>query len=346
MFQRARDGYPNEQEIADLASRWDKGDKVSWSGRFFSLALSPLGYPKLEGGQAIPAYRGPSGFSDSCGVADEEWKKEFDQHDRAATRAGNRHRDRVVLLHLLAAMAVLTAVLGVISLWGMSLPWAVAEFLILCAIIRLVRQDRRQGASAHSAWLVLRQAAESFRMQALLRPFAGEANLPIAAARAPLLALLEYQVEYHRKAHARWDQLNRGLERGTRWIFYVVAGAVALHLIPVAVESWKFIGHSVPPWMQALAHLLHSPKWLILTAAGPAFAACLHGIGGKLEVKRLAGQSESMTQQLTKFQTELAALNDEGSTAPLAAVAKRIAAAMNAEHATWLYLLQDCQLDE
>lgn len=330
-----------------LARKWDKPSAPSRSGRLFSLLMRPFGYRRVEGGSVIAAYRGPKAFVDACGLGEDAWARHFDQWDRAASRAANRHRDRVVLLHFLAALAVLTAVLGAIGFLGhaMGLVWALAEVVILVTIVAMVRSDRRPASSTHHAWLSCRQQAERFRAEALARIPAAPGIADDAARRAAILALLEDQIGYQAKAHDRWENLHGGLERATRGIFYLVLAAAAGHLVPIGVESWRAMGNAVPHAVEAVAHFFHSPKWLIITAAGPAFAACLHGIASKLEVKRLASQAGAMAARLSTLKLELESLGPDNGR-ELERLAQRVADELTAEHSNWLSLVEHAELEE
>ncbi|WP_024868305.1 hypothetical protein [Pseudoxanthomonas suwonensis] len=330
-----------------LAKQWDNRGAVSRSGRLFSLLMRPLGYPHLEGGRVIEAYRGPQAFVDACGLDEDAWARHFDQWDRAASRAAHRHRDRVVLLHFLAALAVLTAVLGAIGFLGhaMGLFWALAEVAILVGIVLMVRNDRNPKKSTHHAWLSCRKQAERFRAEALARIPAAPGIADEATRRAAILALLEDQIGYQAKAHDRWEKLHGGLERATRRIFYLVLVAAAGHLVPIGVESWRAMGNAVPHAVEVVAHFFHSPKWLIITAAGPAFAACLHGIASKLEVKRLASQAGAMAARLSALKLELESLGPDNGR-ELERLAQRIGDELTAEHSNWLSLVEHAELEE
>jgi len=327
-----------------LVKKWDKPEGTSWSGRMFSLLMRPFGYPRLEGGRAVSAYRGPESFVDACGIGEDEWAKNFDRYDRGASRAANRHRDCVILLHVLAALAVLTAVLGAVGFSGrVGLLFGFLEVLILAVIVAMVRSDRDPNTSSHHGWLSLRQRAEGFRARALVRIPAIDGS--VEARRMAIMALLDDQIDYQTKAHHRWEKLHAGLERATRAIFYLVLVAAAGHLVPLAVEWWHMMGNEVPHAVEAVSHFFHSQKWLIVTAAGPAFAACLHGIGGKLEVKRLAAQAGAMKDRLETLKLELANLG-AGETDGLARLAGRIADELAAEHHSWLSLVEHAELEE
>jgi hypothetical protein len=250
------------------------------------------------------------------------------------------------LIHVLSAFAVLTAVLGAISFLGVGIPWAAAEVIFLFIIVKMVRTDRRDDSSIHQAWLTLRKEAEQFRANALMRTFEANRAVPNSLRRKVLLALLDDQISYQTSAHDRWERLHKGLESASRWTFYVVLVAVTAHLVPVTVESWRFIGGDVPHTVERVAHFFHAPWWLIFTAAGPAFAACLHGIGGKLEVKRLASHAKAMCAKLESHRAEIESLGEDATEAQLKELARKVSTDLISEHTTWYGLLEHGRLEE
>ena len=357
----AGDGFKKltEDEIDGLVKSWDKGTKRSWSGWIFARTMRAFGYAKSHQG-SIEAWRGEPEFCEHCGLDDAQWAK-FDAVDRAATRAGHRHRDNVVLLHMLAASAVFFAVSSAVALFGTAWPWAVLELVVLCGILVVVMRERSKvgsSASVHRAWLELRREAEAFRVKAMLYEFgvdyardipelAGKhpaldmesRGTPIAAdrdaQRKTLASLLRDQVNYHDENGKCWKAVRQSLERSIRWIFYLVLVAVVLHLIPLAMHGLEHLGWIRLDSVHGVLDFLHSPKWLLLTAAGPAFASGLHGISGKLEIQRLEWSSQAMAERLRKFRQALDA-NPDGDMKPLALA---VARAMYAEHDAWFNLM-------
>jgi len=357
----AGDGFKqlSGDEIDGLVKSWDKGAKRSWSGWIFARTMRAFGYDKPHQA-SIESWRGELEFCRHCGLDDAQWAR-FDAVDRAATRAGHRHRDNVVLLHLLAASAVFFAVSGAVALFGSVWPWAVLELAVLCAIVFLVRKERSKSGSSvpvHRAWLELRREAEAFRVKAMLYAFgvdyardipelAGKhqslelesRETPVAldrnAQRKTIASLLRDQIDYHDENERRWKAVRRGLERAIRWIFYLVLVAVVLHLVPLAMHGLEQLGRIRLDGVHGLLDFLHSPKWLLLTAAGPAFAAGLHGIAVKLEIQRLERSSHAMAKRLRGFRQALEG-DPDMETKPLALA---IARAMYAEHDAWFNLM-------
>lgn len=156
----------------------DPQDKPTFAGFWHWNFLPLFGYepkrckPKVWRKSVIP-FRGPDDFWKACELPDSTWEW-FDQFDRVATHAANRHRDQVVITHLLSSFAVLGAVAGAINWLGRSdFFWGWVEFLTLFVIGWIVWNNK---PSKHSVWMGFRQAVEAIRMSALLHPML--ANLP------------------------------------------------------------------------------------------------------------------------------------------------------------------------
>ncbi len=354
----AGDGFKKKtgDEIDGLVKSWDRGAKRSWSGWIFARTMRAFGYDKPHQG-SIESWRGELEFCQHCGLDEAQWAR-FDAVDRAATRAGHRHRDNVVLLHMLAASAVFFAVSGAVALFGTVWPWAVLELGVLCGIVLLVRRERAKDGSSvpvHRAWLELRREAEAFRVKAMLYGFgvdhaqdipelaekhqdldlASRATIDRGAQRKTLASLLRDQIGYHAENEERWKAVRHGLERAIRWIFYWVLVAVVLHLVPLVVHWLEHLGWIRLDGFHGVLDFLHSPKWLLLTAAGPAFAAGLHGVAVKLEIQRLERSSHAMAERLRNFRQALESDPD----IDMKPLALAVARAMYAEHDAWFNLM-------
>lgn len=177
--------------LAELvATAWD-GEKLSWLGRALNCAGTDPGATRTWWGALHTAFfgcfgpwkrkwrapvlpwRGPQAYQEASQLPAEVWGW-FDRVDRAATHSANKHRDEIVLIHLLAILAVFGAVAGKIDLWSVGdLVWTVLEIVTLVWIALLVginNRRRRNGVTSHDGWLHFRQAAEALRMSAMLHP--------------------------------------------------------------------------------------------------------------------------------------------------------------------------------
>ena len=97
------------------------------------------------------------------------------------------------------------------------------------------------------------------------------------------------QRRYHAAKHHQLHRQHVLLHRTALVLFVLTFGAVLLHFV------------------------LHAAWLLIFTAFGPALAAALHGIGVKLEIGRLAGQSHAAEQELAALLASLDAFTPEAT---------------------------------
>lgn len=165
-----------ELDEALQEDRIDPGKRPTCAGIVHSWFLGFLGPWKFKKRQAVTAWRGPKGFDSASGLPEGVWVW-FDRLDRAATHAASKHRDQIVLIHLLSSLAVLGAVAGTIDWLALGAAyWGMHELIVLAGIGLLVWRNQHQSMTVHSAWMHFRQAAEAFRMSALLHPFL--ASLP------------------------------------------------------------------------------------------------------------------------------------------------------------------------
>jgi len=219
----------------------------------------------------------------------------FDRLDRSALHGAYIHRDLVWAVHLAAAFAVFFAVAGYILLCP-RLPdwfWPASEFLALFFILtttgflRMARwQDRwtacRFGAEqlriarmclpllvvpsalcsvdappgADDSLRALAEVKRAVRDHGL--PHVSPTASPIDAARWLAFVVADQSI-YHRNNHHKLHCAERRLNWLTELLFLLAFFAVCLH-----------------PWAGNNRYLL------ILTAAGPAFAAAVHGVTTRL----------------------------------------------------------------
>lgn len=156
-----------------ITNFYDKSKKLDPSDRKTIWGIWHKGFLSLFGRE--PEKKMPQ-VIDSLGnetshvpqTLQEKYLQYFYSLDRTATHAANKYRDRVVLTHLFASMAVLGAVAGSIGRSEMSEGfWGLLELLSLVLIVFLLF-DRRKPTNSHDVWLQFRQAAEAFRINAFL----------------------------------------------------------------------------------------------------------------------------------------------------------------------------------
>jgi len=162
-------------------------------------------------------------------------------------------------------------------------------------------------------------AKRAVRDQGLPRFEAG--SVTVAASRAWLELIVDDQAAYHRKNYEKLEFAEHRLHRAVTAVFAATVLAVLVHFI----------------WPDASGLLL-------VTAAGPALAAALHGASTRLSLVHRAEESkavESTLNTLGKDVRELAA--DLPAAALLVKVrqlAQRAAAAMSEENKRWYDLLR------
>lgn len=167
-----------------------------------------------------------------------------------------------------------------------------------------------------------------------------------------LTAFIEDQRNYHRGAHHRWHKIHLRIELTMKIIFSLALGAVLAHLFALGSHYAEHHDWSLPKILFILGHVIHeySPFLLIITAFGPALAASLHGISGKLEIARLAVHSDAIYQQLSDLRSAVQKIKTTADTADancmtLRGLAVQTANTLYAEHEAWISLLHGQDLD-
>ena len=286
----------------------------------------------------------------------------FDTMDRSALYGSYIHRDLIWATHFAAAFAVFAAVAG--HLWkSWSLFWGGIEFIALVFVLTLIFASRR--FFLRDRWTACRLGAEQLRIARMSLPLlvlpsalattstsasAGghgskgaefgaraleevkravrDQGLPrlVAPLKAPdaaawLHCIVANQIDYHQRNHGK-------LEHVERWVGYATGGFFLIALLAVILH---FFTH----W-----------NWLlILTAAGPAFAAALHGAGTRLGVVHRAAQSLEIEQTLQQIDSNLTRLmhdphSVENPDREVRRLAFAAAEAMGSENRSWHVLVR------
>lgn len=286
----------------------------------------------------------------------------FDAMDRSALFGSYIHRDLVWATHFVAAFAVFAAVAG--YLWrSWSLFWGGVEFIALVFVLTLIFASRR--FALRDRWTACRLGAEQLRIARMSLPLlvlppalattntispAGshssketefgalaleevkravrDHGLPRLA--APLKAsdaaawvhcIVADQIDYHRRNHGK-------LEHVESWVGYATAGFFIVALIAVVLHPFT-----------------HWDWLLLLTAAGPAFAAALHGAGTRLGIVHRTALSLEMEQALQQVDSNLIKLKDGTHSAQdpkreVRRLAFAAAEAMGSENRSWHVLVR------
>jgi len=284
--------------------------------------------------------------------------RHFEAMDRSALYGSYVYRDLIWVTHFLAAFAVLAAVAGTLvdaySWW--VLFWGFSELVTLLFVLGLIFASR--NFALRDRWTACRLGAEQLRIARMALPLlvSPRALSTLSSSTASghgdkpgfdALALEEVKravrdhglprrtVPLEPSQAARWvhcivaDQIgyhhrnHKKLERFESWITYCTAGLFLISLVAVVRHLWS-----------------HEHGLLLFTAAGPAFAAALHGAGTRLGIVHRAALSEGMEKDLQQIDSSLIKLMDGKHTAsnPAAevrALASAAAEAMGSENTSW-----------
>lgn len=250
----------------------------------------------------------------------------FDALDRSALFGSYVHRDLAWAAHLGAACAVLAAVAGAIvpeEHSALIVVLAIVELVLLSAVGLMVFFPRR--GRLQERWTACRLGAEQLRIarmclpllvlpRALIsedvwpgrqRPAGGALGLNHEALAEVKRAIRDHglprvdgkgspeqaarwvdcvvndQITYHANNHRKLDRVETSLRRVAALLFFAAMLAVLAELAP---RMW----HCLP-------HL----AWLLLvTAAGPAFAAACHGAATRLAIVHRIALSEDVEREL------------------------------------------------
>ena len=290
----------------------------------------------------------------------------FDALDRSALYGSHIHRDFIWLEHLLAAFAVFAAVAG--HVWHAD-AWGFAELVMLALVALLVVVAR--STDLQDRWTACRLAAEQLRIARMALPLfalppalitddrsptgdgrsskgaewgalalaeakriARDQGLPqldpaLSPAQAAdwLRLIVDDQILYHQSNHRKLERAELRLRRSAQAIFLVAVVSV-------------------------IAHFRFEFDWLLLfTAAGPAFAAALHGAGTRLGIVHRAALSIDAERELALIAGAL----DRVRMSPLATVeqswrevrrlAGAAAEAMGRENTSWHGLVRRYEHD-
>ena len=286
----------------------------------------------------------------------------FEAMDRSALYGSYIYRDLIWATHFAAAFAVFAAVAG--HIWkSWSLFWGGIEFIALVFVLSLIFASRH--FALRDRWTACRLGAEQLRIARMSLPllvlpsalatanttptagghgskeaeFGARAleevkravrdhGLPRIAAplRAPDAAawvhcIVADQIDYHRRNHGK-------LEHVESWVGHATAGFFVIALFAVIIHPFA-----------------HWDSLLLLTAAGPAFAAALHGAGTRLGIVHRAALSLEMEQTLRQINSNLIKLKDDASSTEdpereVRRLAFAAAEAMGSENRSWHVLVR------
>lgn len=107
----------------------------------------------------------------SRGYKSEKIESLIESIKRAANYAAAKHRDQVILVHILSSFAVMGAVSGEIDWLGLGeIFWGLCEIGTLMLILFFMWRNKHSPMNAHTAWMNYRPLAEMLRYNELLHP--------------------------------------------------------------------------------------------------------------------------------------------------------------------------------
>jgi hypothetical protein len=364
-----------EQTILELLALPSSGDEQSRRSRVL----------RCFGGKWYPsAYFAPPEWKETCPDkalgASSALIECFERMDRSALYGSRKHRDITWISHLGAGFAVLFAVLGQVG--PRDLPdhaegaerldwywffwhgweWSAYELVALLLILLLVLLVSR--SKLQERWTACRLGAEQLRIARMSLPLL---VLPPALAtedRSPegehvnyeLAALAQVKRAVRQQGLPCVDYGSTTPAAGAAWPHLIVADQLHYHESNhitleraekslSAVTAIIFLGSMAVVLLVLMWFRTHDPRFLIATAAGPAFAAALHGAGMRLGIVHRSALSRDMKEQLGKIAQALAKLIKAAPSSSKAwhdvrTLTYRAAEAMGEENSSWHNLVQ------
>jgi hypothetical protein len=277
----------------------------------------------------------------------------FDRLDRSALHGAYIHRDLAWAAYLAAAFAVLFAVAGHIHLFPV-LPewvWPVAELLALFIILATTVVSR--AVRLQDRWTACRFGAEQLRIARMCLPL-----LVVPSALCSVDASARGDDSLQALAEVKRAVRDQGLPNlsptaspidAARWLAFVVADQRTYHhnnhhklhcaeqrlnWLTMILFGLAFIAVCWPLWKG------DNDKLLLLTAAGPAFAAAVHGVTTRLGFVHRIQLSQDAERELSLILDELRgviarAASPEATWIAVRNLAFRAAEAMGRETRSW-----------
>jgi hypothetical protein len=269
--------------------------------------------------------------------------KRFKKFDRAATFGAALHRAAIIVSHLLGAFAVFAAVAGHLDLWVSEGAWSLIELFCLASIASIIFAIRH--LRLQDRWMRRRAKAECLRVKIMLTAIGAEtAKTGAGPGEAPMSSvttndfviqaltwttqIIQDQVTYHETNEKKLDCMEGRIRLMVYACFVGACLAVMCHFI----SEWQPI--------------------LLFTAALPALAAALNGIGERLNLVHRASESKTVVSELKKVDSKLSkvktaidGLIKNQQTIPdeylavIRCLAKKAGAAMMQENERWHALL-------
>jgi len=229
--------------------------------------------------------RGEKSLAES---ADQFADKDFEDLDKEATTLGNAYRGIGVIIAILGALIIFSAIVPVaFDLHGASYWFfGVTEVLAMLLVVALVTYAKK--SRLHTKWRDTRRAAENKRYEHFSTLIEKARTSPTSE---NTTKLLEEAVSH--------------LEGENSQIDYNLSKSRTYHKIETLSGKLGWGGFALA-LIGALGHL--STHWnglLILTVFVPALVGALHGLNSFLKLDDLAYDHKSTADQLTKLKTDI-----------------------------------------
>ena len=348
-----------EQAVLEFLAlfRWDGEDRENRLLRSFRLRWRPTSHFPACWQQSCPDELAASKHS--------RLARCFEVMDLSALYGSYIHRDVTWAAHFGVAAAVLFAVLGYIT--GDHFHFALFECvsLIFAGSVIWARMIRLQ-----ERWTACRLGAEQLRIAGMALPLL---VLPGALATTDAKKRGDDKVDYEFSALAQVKRAVRqqGLPRvdysslpaveAARWLSLIVADQIGYHernhqtleraevtlnVISTVIFCASLLTVALPLFVEqlqdlaAVSSLLSPGSYLILSAAGPALVAALHGAGMRLGFVHRAALSRDMKKRLTEIAQSLdelikSAASSRSTWQEVRALAYAATDAMGAENTSW-----------
>lgn len=338
-----------------LGDRWRGLVCMALDQRIVSILLAGVRFPPA---QPLPPAAPPAAISRLIAAV----APLHMESNARAIQAGRRYRAAFWSLYLLSPLAVLCALMQLVS--GVHGAWALAEVAVIMLLGTVYLRGHRQDWQGR--WLASRTEAELAWYLPLLAPLvvpgmpgaaanwyarlAGNAlHPPPGGAIEDLCRRLEGDAAVLLQ-HA-WDDPAFAGDYG-RWAASRLASQRAYHQrLALHCEALRARVHAINAWLfgltlaGALAHLvLHAP-WLALpTIVFPALGASLHGALAQTESYRLAAASRRLGAAMEEAIGQLATLLAAGDAPGLRRAIEAALILILEEHRDWQMLVRPHQL--
>jgi hypothetical protein len=284
------------------------------------------------------------------------FEQEYNRVNEPANRLAGLYRGAFLVNYTLGVCAVFLALLSYAD-GPRSSQWLIGELVSITTVFALAGFLRRRRW--HRRTVDCRYLAEQFRILRYIHPLGLSAPQPHLPAHFQHGDTRDSWMNWRLRARMRHTRMPsvkvtqdflRQCHRLIRddWVFgqinYHARNATRLHLIDERLHRLVWLFTAVAA-LACVAHLVihdhHVAPWLTLLAAGfPAAAGACHAISTQGEFRKLAERSGAMSENLTRLEVELRAMDAGGgcTAASLRRSAEKVAQVMIEEVLDWQIL--------